>query len=118
MAETTTQIEAARAREATARRQLLDASILISVCSQAEARNIYAPADVAQLIDRDALLLDDDGRPLNVLEQLDAVLEAKPYLCDLNHYAAARRRQELLANQPRFRPIKASVFSRPHLPPR
>lgn len=89
----------------------LDGTILGVVLEQATARDIYDPAAVAALIDRDLLIYDDDGHPLNILEALDTLLENKPYLCDLDHYKATQHRGP--QSNRTFKPMRIGWNSNP-----
>jgi hypothetical protein len=72
----------------------MEASIVIAVYEQAASRGIYAPDDVAKLIDRDRLVTDEYGRALNVSELLDEFLETRPLWTDAEHFERAKRRAE------------------------
>lgn len=77
--------ELARRAEADAiiakrRTDLADAIIARRVCEQSFERDLVDPEACVALIDRNKLIYDDDGRPLNVLEALDELLTDRPYL--------------------------------------
>jgi hypothetical protein len=63
---TAAEITALRERTERAHRDTMEASIVIAVWEQAASRGIYAPDDVAKLIDRDRLVTDEHGQALNV----------------------------------------------------
>lgn len=56
-----------------------DVLVRVSVAADAARRGVDPDAAVA-LVDRSLLRFDERGEPLNVLETMDALLDAKPYL--------------------------------------
>jgi hypothetical protein len=93
------EITALRERTEQALRDVTEASVVIAVYEQAASRGIYAPDDVAKLIDRDRLVTDEHGQALNVSELLDELLAAHSLWTDMGHYERAKRRAEA-ARQP------------------
>jgi hypothetical protein len=63
-----------------AERQIADWKIRNKAILEASRRGVFDPVAAAALIDRDAIVYDDHGEPLNVYEQLDLVLEQRPWL--------------------------------------
>jgi hypothetical protein len=61
-------------------RQIADLKIRNKAILEASRRGVFDPVAAAALIDRDAIVCDDNGEPLNVYEQLDLVLEQRPWL--------------------------------------
>jgi hypothetical protein len=100
--------EAEAEADADARRRIADAAIVSCVYEQADARGLIDPPAVVKLIDRDLLVFDDIGHPLNVLEALDALLDDSPYLIG-EPWATLNRPS---TPQRQFKPMRISSIPR------
>ena len=82
MTDTPEQDEAAqlRAEIEQLRQDRAEAIVQRVVYAEAPRRGIVDPETAVKLLERSLLVYDEEGRPLNVLEALDQLAEAKPYL--------------------------------------
>lgn len=57
-----------------------DALLRSAVVAEAARQNVVDPDAALALLDRDSLVLNDEGSPTNIAEAMDSLLKAKPYL--------------------------------------
>lgn len=75
------QLEAEAQASAQAARE---SALRSAVISEAAKRDVVDPDAAVALLDRESLEFDDSGRPTNVADAMDALLEARPYLVKQN----------------------------------
>lgn len=67
-----------QAADAAARAQ--DAVLRSAVVAEAARKNVVDPDAAVALLNKESLVLGDDGAPTNIAEAMDELLKAKPYL--------------------------------------